>query len=103
MEPLGRRVVRVSVRMMGPLREVSGRSEEELNLTGDVDVSSAIRELVEEHGEAFKEALLDPLSQNLTIKTLILLNGVEINNIKGIDTPLADGDHIVLIPVTHGG
>jgi len=89
--------------MMGPLREASGRSEEELNLTGDVDVSSAIRELVEEHGEAFKEALLDPLSQNLTIKTLILLNGVEINNIKGIDTPLADGDHIVLIPVTHGG
>jgi MoaD family protein len=102
-EPLGRRVVRVSVRMMGSLREASGRSEEELNLTGDVDVSSAIRELVEEHGKAFKEVLLDPLSQNLTIKTLILVNGVEINNIKGIDTPLDDGDHIVLIPVTHGG
>ena len=103
MEPLGRRVVRVRVRMMGPLREASGRSEEELNLTGDVDVSSVIRELVEEHGEAFKEALLDPLTQNPTIKTLILLNGVEINNIKGIDTTLFDGDHIVLIPVTHGG
>jgi MoaD family protein len=97
-------MVRVNVRMMGPLREASGRSEEELNLTDIVDVSSAIRELVEEHGEAFKEALLDPLTKNpTTIKTLILLNGVEINNIKGIDTPLADGDHIVLIPVTHGG
>jgi molybdopterin converting factor small subunit len=102
-EPLGRHVIRVSVRMMGPLREASGRSKEELNLTGDVDVSSAIRELVEEHGEAFKDALLDPLSQSPTTKTLILLNGVEINNIKGIDTPLDDGDHIVLIPVTHGG
>ena len=63
----------------------------------------AIRELVEEHGEAFKEALLDPLTQSPTTNTLILLNGVEINNIKGIDTPLSDGDHIVLIPVTHGG
>ena len=96
-------MVRVTVRMMGPLREASGRSEEELNLTGDVYVSSAIQELVLGHGEEFKEMLLDSFTRNPTTNTLILLNGVEINNIKGVDTPLDDGDHIVLIPVTHGG
>ena len=89
-------------RSRGPF-PASGRSEEELKFTGDVDVSWAIRELVEEHGEAFKEALLDPITQSPTTNTLILLNGVEINNIKGVDTTLDDGDHIVLIPVTHGG
>ena len=37
------------------------------------------------------------------INTLILLNGVEINNIDGLSTPVMDGDTLVLLSVTHGG
>ena len=44
-----------------------------------------------------------PRVDDLGSRNGILVNGVKINNIKGMDTPLDDGDHIVLIPVTHGG
>ncbi|MDH5199246.1 MAG: MoaD/ThiS family protein [Candidatus Bathyarchaeota archaeon] len=96
-------MVRVRVRMMGVLRDASGRSEEELRLSDGVNVSSAIGRLIEMYGEAFERALIDPVVMSPVPSALILLNGVEIGNIGGLETPVGDGDTIVLLPVTHGG
>ena len=96
-------MIRVNVRMMGTLRDAAGRSEEELSLEEGADVSSAIRELIDEHGEELERALVDPVIQSALPNALILLNGVEIGNLKGLVTALRDGDKMVLLPVTHGG
>jgi MoaD family protein len=96
-------LVRVRVRMMGVLRDASGRSQEELRLSDGVNVSSAIERLIEMYGEAFERVLIDPVVMSPVPGTLILLNGVEIGNIGGLETPVGDGDTIVLLPVTHGG
>ncbi|MFB0558249.1 MAG: MoaD family protein [Candidatus Bathyarchaeia archaeon] len=96
-------MIRVNVRMMGTLRDATGRSEEELSLEEGADVSSAIRELIDEHGEELERALVDPVIQSALPNALILLNGVEIGNLKGLVTALRDGDKMVLLPVTHGG
>ena len=96
-------MIRVNVRMMGTLRDAAGSSEEELSLEEGADVSTAIRELIDEHGEGFERALVDPVIQSALPNALILLNGVEIGNLKGLVTALRDGDKMVLLPVTHGG
>ena len=96
-------MVRVSVRMMGPLREASGRGEEELTLSNGSDVSSVIRKLIEEHGGGLEKALMDPVINSPQPNTLILLNGVEVGNLDGLKTPVVDGDALVLLSVTHGG
>ena len=96
-------MIRVNVRMMGTLRDATGRSEEELSLREGADVSSAIRELIDEHGEELERALVDPVIQSALPNALILLNGVEIGNLKGLVTALRDGDKMVLLPVTHEG
>ena len=96
-------MVRVSVRMMGPLREATGRAEEELTLSNGSDVSSVIRKLIEEHGESLEKALMDPIINSPRPNALILLNGVEVGNLDGLKTPVVDGDALVLLSVTHGG
>ena len=88
---------------MGTLKDAAGRSEEELSLEEGADISSAIRELIDEHGEELERALVDPVIQSALPNALILLNGVEIGNLKGLVTALRDGDKMVLLPVTHGG
>ncbi len=89
--------------MMGILRDASGKSEEELRLSEGLNVSSAIGRLIEMYGEAFERTLIDPIVMSPMPSTLILLNGVEIGNIAGLETPVDEGDTIVLLPVTHGG
>ena len=96
-------MVHVRVRMMGVLRDVSGRSKEEMRLSEGANVSSAVGRLIEMYGRAFERVLIDPVVMSPMPSTLILLNGVEIGNISGLETPIEDGDMIVLLPVTHGG
>lgn len=96
-------MVQIKVRMMGLLKEASGRTEEELILDDGADISTVIRILVNEHGEEMKNALLDPVLQNPLPNALVLLNGVEISNLLGLTTTVGDGDVLVLLSVTHGG
>lgn len=88
---------------MGTLRRVSGAAEEELMLSDNADVSSAIQKLIEVHGEKFEKALMDPIFVSPLPNNLIILNGVEVGNLQGLGTPLRDDDTVVFLSVTHGG
>ncbi len=89
--------------MMGPLKEASGSEEQELTLNQDAKVSDAIHRILEAHEGALDDALLDPYMRSPATNTLILLNGVEVGNLLGLETPLRDGDSLILLSVTHGG
>jgi hypothetical protein len=89
--------------MMGALKEVSGISSEVLQFNGEVSVSVVIERLINLHGGAFEQSLLDPILENPQPNALLLINGVEINNLQGLLTLIGDGDEFVLLSVTHGG
>ncbi len=95
--------IRVTARMKGPLKEASGSEEQELTLNKDAKVSDAIHRILEVHEGTLDGALLDPYTRSPATNTLILLNGVEVGNLLGLETPLRDGDRLVLLSVTHGG
>ena len=95
-------MVQVRVRMLGTLRDAAADSED-LALEGEVDVSGIVRRLVEEHGERLAGLLLDSVLLNPLPNALILLNGVEINNLEGLRTAVRDGDLLTIIPIVHGG
>ncbi len=95
--------IRVTARMMGPLKEASGSEEQELTLNQDAKVSDAIHRILEAHEGALDGALFDPYTRSPATNTLLLLNGVEVGNLLGLETPLRSGDRLVLLSVTHGG
>jgi molybdopterin synthase sulfur carrier subunit len=96
-------VVSVVVRMMGTLRAASGRLEASVDLPEGGDVSTVLQTLVGKFDSSFRETLLDPVIQSPLANALIILNGVEINNLQGLNTKLKDGDELILLPITHGG
>ena len=95
-------MVRITVRMVGVAKEAAGTSEQTLTLPPNANVSTVLQTLIERHGDAFRDAILDPTTKP-PVSTLILLNGVETGNLQGLDTPVTDSDTIVLLSVTHGG
>jgi molybdopterin converting factor small subunit len=95
-------MARVTVRMVGVAKEAAGTPEQALIIPSNSNISTVLRTLIEKHGDAFKDAILDPTTQT-PVSTLILLNGVETGNLQGLNTPVTDGDTIVLLSVTHGG
>ena len=91
----------MNIRMLGSLRRIV--DEEELSFAGEAEVDEAIEKLVERHRPEFQRQLSDPHPQNIAQSALIMLNGVEINNLNGLRTRLSDDDKLVIIPVAHGG
>lgn len=94
--------MRVKVRLMGVLRETSGSKETLLEVSDNSTVGSLIRRLIDEEGDlrtGFWDDAVDSPSPN----ALILVDGVEIKNLDGKDTPLKPDQEIVLLSVVHGG
>ena len=50
-----------------------------------------------------KRSLIDQQLDDPRSNTLVLVNGIEISVLEGLETRLKDGDEIVLVPVVHGG
>jgi len=38
-----------------------------------------------------------------TSMSLIMLGGIEVGNLEGLETKISEGSEVVLVPVTHGG
>lgn len=93
----------VRVKMLGSLKEASEEGELELTFSKEVDVSTVILRLIEKQGEKLDEMLLDPVLRSPLPNALILVNGIEINNLDDLKTPVGDGDSLIFLPVTHGG
>ena len=91
----------VHVRLMGTFREAAGQSE--IQLDNCDTVNNVIISLVNRLGEHFENVIYDPVMHSPLPNALILINGVEVNNLQGLETPVKEGDSVVLLSVTHGG
>jgi molybdopterin converting factor small subunit len=95
-------MVDIEIRMLGVSKDAAGRDRETITIPECADIYEALRTLIDIHGQPLRDALLDPVTES-PVATLILLNGVEIGNLQGLETPLNHGDELVLLSVTHGG
>ncbi len=86
--------MRVWVRLVGSLGMGGGRKVE-MTLPESSLISDLLREL--------SETLLHLGGVDSAKGILIVVDGVEAGNLLGLNTPLADGVEVALVPVAHGG
>ncbi len=93
-----RKLVRVNVKFFATLREAAGIASISLNVD---DLGSLISHLSMNYGLTTVTAGndLDAISDSL----VILVNGQNIRQLKGMDTPLTDDDEVSLFPPISGG
>ena len=94
--------MRIKMRLLGVLREAGGIKEITLDISENSTVGSAIKQLMRDD-EALKAALWDDAVDSPMPNALIMLDGVEVNNLQGTETPIKPDQEIVLLSVVHGG
>lgn len=90
----------VRVRLFAKFRELAGTGEMEVEAE---DVRSLLRTLRERRRELGEALLEDPERVSLRKTVKVLVNGREIRWLKGLDTPLREGDVVYLFPPVGGG
>jgi molybdopterin converting factor small subunit len=88
--------------MMGVLKKVYGKKDTILKLPEDSTVGAAIESLIN-NNEVLRGVLWDLEVNSPSPNALILVNGVEINNLQGLETLLTHNQELVILSVVHGG
>lgn len=91
----------LKVRMLGVLRE-SSKKELTIDIDSDSTVETIIRELMDGN-EQLETVLWDKVVDSPLPNSLIMLDGVEVNNLEGVKTPVKEDQELVLLSVVHGG
>ena len=92
----------ITVKLIGALRHLSGRSQFQVNNKNDFSLRHLIEKMSQEMTN-LKSILSDQELNDSNSNSLILINGIEISVLNGFETKLCDGDEIVFVPVVHGG
>lgn len=91
----------LKIRMLGVLRE-AGSKEQTIDIEEGATVDSVIRDLMAQD-ERLETVLWDKGVDSPLPNALIMLDGVEVNNLEGLETPVKKGQELVLLSVVHGG
>ncbi len=92
----------LKVRMLGVLLEVGGSKEQTIDVVEGATIDSVIRDLMAED-ERLEGVLWDKQVNSPLPNALIMLDGIEVNNLEGLETPVKRGQELVLLSVVHGG
>ena len=95
----------ISVRFFTILREVTGKKEETIKFkTGEtVTVNAIIERIAKEYGKNFTDYVFDRRTGEVKGFLQFLINGRSASTIRGLETKLADGDILAIIPPVGGG
>jgi molybdopterin synthase sulfur carrier subunit len=101
---LGEIPLKVTVDYLGHIRGIIGvDATEDVQLQSDASVFVLLNILAKKHGAPFQEAVYESNASDLKPAVILTVNGFLLNQLKGLDTQLKDGDKIVIMPVVSGG
>ncbi|MEM1565749.1 MAG: ubiquitin-like small modifier protein 1 [Candidatus Bathyarchaeia archaeon] len=100
-----KRDLRVSVRFFTTLREITGKREETLEFPDGepITLAKVLEKLAEKYGKGFADYVYDSETGGVKSFLQFLVNGRSASTLRGLETELADGDVLAIIPPVGGG
>jgi MoaD family protein len=97
-------LLKVTVDYLGSIKQTLGlKQAEQVQLEDDASLVDLLSMLAEKHGDAFKKSVYEPKDPDLKPYYILSVNGVMLNQLNGLETPLKDGDRLTFLPVVTGG
>ena len=97
--------MQISVRFFTTLREITGKREETLRFKSNetVTIRTVLDILAKQYGKSFTDYVYDLKTQEVKSFIQFLINGRSASASDGLDTKLANGDVLAIIPPVGGG
>jgi molybdopterin converting factor small subunit len=78
-------------------------SQDEFDLKESATLSDAMLKIAEKYGKPFAQEVYDPDRKEMKPTFVAMINGIHMEQLKGINTTLKDGDTIILMSLMTGG
>jgi molybdopterin synthase sulfur carrier subunit len=96
-------VIKVKVHSILTLQEVIGQREVELDLPQGTALKELLSHMVGVWGERLSERIFKAGTEELLPRIRVMVNGRDMQFLRGLETVLQDGDEVYLFPPVSGG
>ncbi len=93
----------VKVHYISLVKSYTNKSQEEINLNEGATVAQLLDHIANTYDKQFTAEVYDPTKKEMKATFVAMVNGVLMDQLKGINTPLKNGDNIILMSLMTGG
>jgi molybdopterin converting factor small subunit len=97
------KVMQVKVHYIGLIKSYTNTSQDEFTLSNCTLLSELLDKIAEDYGKQFMQEVYDPIKKEMKASFVVMINGVLMDQLKGISTPLKEGDTVILMSLMTGG
>jgi molybdopterin converting factor small subunit len=87
----------IKIKLIGSINRIAGVKNLILTVQNEIKIYDALS-LLSEKVPSLRSYLVNPIP-----RFLILINGVDIKNLNGLDTQITEDSEITFLSITHGG
>ena len=95
--------MKVKVHYLGLVKTYTNRTQEDLVLGEDATLGSLLEKLAATFGKPFDHEVYDTANKEVKPMFMVLVNGVVVGQLDGVNTKLENGDNVMLMPLMTGG
>ena len=95
--------MKIKVHYLSLVKSLTKTSQDEFDLKEAAPLSQALYQVAAKYGKPFTQEVYDPEDQEMKSTFVAMVNGVLMDQLQGINTPLRDGDSIILMSLVTGG
>jgi MoaD family protein len=96
-------VIKITLHTILELKQVVGQRLTEIDLPDGSTVEDFLTYMKDRWGDRLSTHLFDPDSGAVLPYVRIMVNGQTIQFLEGIETPLVEGDEVLILPPVSGG
>lgn len=96
-------MISVQVRLIGVFEKLIKRKVVNLHFESSAKIKDVVEKVTSLIPNKEKQVLIDSELNDPRPNMLILVNGVEVSTLNGLQTGINEGDKVVMVPISHGG
>jgi len=95
--------MKVKVHYLGLVKTYTNKTQDDITLKTDASLAELFEKLATDLGKPFNPEVYEPAKTEVKPTFMVLLNGIVIGQLNGLNTKLKDGDVMVIMPLVTGG
>jgi len=95
--------MKIQVHYISLVKTYTKTSQEEFTLNETAQLSDLLNKISEKYGIPFTQEVYDPHHKEMKANFVAMVNGIHMDQLKSVNTPLKDGDSIILMSLMTGG
>jgi molybdopterin converting factor small subunit len=95
--------MQVKVHYISLVKSYTNTSQDEFDLPDGTILSELLDNISKDYGKQFCQEVYDPTKKEMKASFVAMINGVLMDQLKGVNTPLKNGDSIILMSLMTGG